>query len=104
MTKEDLANIVTNNDLFRFKVELLSEIQKLLSKDHIKEFYSPREFADLTGLKYDTVLKRCREGSLPAYHPYKNGSWLIPREEVDKIREGAYKWIRKKTTIYKPLN
>lgn len=95
MRKEDLNNIVTIEDLIKFKNELLSDFRLMLSRDSYKEFYTPKEFSDVTGLKYDTVLKRCREGTLPAHQPYKNGSWLIPREEIDKIKEGAYKWARK---------
>lgn len=97
MRIEDLSNIVTVNDLEKFRTELLSDIGRLISKESHKEFYTPKEFSDVTGLKYDSVLKRCREGSLPAHHPYKNGSWLIPREEVDKIKECAYKWVRKQS-------
>ena len=95
MRKEDLENIVTVGDLEKFRAELLSDISKVLSTGN-KEFYTPREFSEITGLKYDLVLKRCREGSLPAHQPYKNASWLIPRAEIDKIRDGAYKWIRKR--------
>jgi excisionase family DNA binding protein len=97
MKIEDLSNIVTVGDLEKFKNELFSKLNILHSKDGHKEFYTPKEFSEITGLKYDTVLKRCREGTLPAHQPYKNGSWLIPSEEIDKIKEGAYKWTRKHT-------
>lgn len=95
MTRDDLNNIVTVGDIEKLKVELVNAMELLIKQRSYKEFYTPREFADITGLKYDSVLKRCREGTLPAYQPYKNGSWLIPGEEIQKIKAKAYEWCRK---------
>jgi len=74
----------------------MQDIRHIVSTKSTREFYTPREFTDITGLKYDLALKRCREGIIPAHQPYKNGSWLIPGEELAKIKASAYEFHRKK--------
>lgn len=96
MTTEELKKIATVEDLEKLKVEIFDEMETLINRKELKEFYTPREFSEITGLKYDVVLKRCREGSLPAHQPYKNGSWLIPGEEVMKMKKMAYEFYKEK--------
>ena len=56
MTKEHLAQLVTVGDLHSFKTELIDRLGSILKNQSIQEFYSPKEFAAISGLKYSTVV------------------------------------------------
>ena len=52
-----------------------------------KEFYSPKEFSFITGVKYSTVVYRCNIGKLKARQESAKSSWQIFASEVDRYRE-----------------
>lgn len=92
MTPDDLQQLVTKADLEKLKSDIFDELEMFLNQKDSKEFYTPKQFSEITGLKYDVVLKRCREGTLPAHQPYKNGSWLIPGEVLIKMKKSAFEF------------
>ncbi len=60
----------------------------------IKEFYTTKEFCEITGMKYKTVVAYCNSGKLKATTVSKDEgrhSWMIHREEIDNLVERAHK-------------
>ena len=51
--------------------------------------YTIKQFSELTGLKYDTVLARCRRGKLKARQEGAGTSWTIDGSEVDRYLKEA---------------
>lgn len=87
MNKDEL---VTVRDLESFHQRIVSDVKGLLDKKKSpKEFYSPKEFAAATGMKYSTVIYRCKVGKLKATQENPNCSWLIDASEVERLREEA---------------
>ena len=89
MTKEQLNHLVTQGDLQLFYEKLTSEISTLICRNNRKEFYSPREFSEISGMKYSTVIHYLNTGKLQARQAGERGSWLIYRAEVDKLVKEA---------------
>jgi hypothetical protein len=54
-----------------------------------KEFYSPKEFSFITGIKYSTVVYRCATGKLKARQETPKSSWQIFASEVERYKEEA---------------
>lgn len=54
-----------------------------------KEFYSPKEFSHITGIKYSTVVYRCTTGKLKARQESAKSSWQIFATEVERYKEEA---------------
>jgi hypothetical protein len=54
-----------------------------------KEFYSPKEFVHLTGMKYSTVIYKCKMGKLKARQDDPSCSWQISASEVDRFKKEA---------------
>lgn len=52
-----------------------------------KQFYSPKEFAHVTGIKYSTVVYRCATGKLKARQETAKSSWQIFATEVERYKE-----------------
>jgi len=63
MTKEELNQLATVNDLHNFHQKIVSEIKQVVTENNIKELYTPREFEAATGMKYTTVLLYCNNGN-----------------------------------------
>jgi len=89
MTGEDLKQLVTINDLKLFEKNIIGHLKNIVSQASKKELYAPKEFAELTGMKYTTVIHYCKSGKLMAHQDGKGGSWVIYRSEVDRIIEEA---------------
>lgn len=64
----------------------LKESQKNSSNIQ-KHFYSPKEFAHLTGMKYSTVIYRCTVGKLKARQDDPNCSWQIHSSEIERYKK-----------------
>jgi hypothetical protein len=87
MNKDDLNQLVTKYDLEKFKVDFSGY---LLSKiNPHKEFYTPKEFAFKTGLKYSTIIYKCSTGKLKATQDSPNCTWLIFASELERFRNQA---------------
>jgi hypothetical protein len=87
MNKSDLNELVTKQDLENLKIELSGLI---LSKiNPLKEFYTPKEFAGITGIPYSTIIYKCINGKLKAYQESPNCSWLIYATEIDRLKKEA---------------
>lgn len=86
MTKEELNQLVTIGDLENFGSKLIVEIKKVFGKHDVKkEFYSPKEFSHVTGIKYSTVVYRCKVGKLKARQDDPNCAWSIHKSELDRF-------------------
>ncbi len=91
MTKEDINQIVTVKDLETFHQRIVNDVKGLLfdKKNPQKEFYTPKEFSHITGMKYSTVVYRCKVGKLKARQDDPNCSWQIYSAEIDRFKEEA---------------
>lgn len=58
-----------------------------------KEFYSPKEFSFITGIKYSTVVYRCANGKLRARQETPKSSWQIFAAEIERYKEESNKNI-----------
>lgn len=86
MTTEDLNQIVTRRDLERLYERLINEIGKVISNNlNTKEFFSPKEFSETTGLKYSTVVHYCNTGRLKARQDRPGGTWSIHVSELERF-------------------
>lgn len=91
MTKEEINQITTVQDLETFRQKIVNDVRALLfdKKNPQKEFYSPNEFSHVTGLKYSTVVYRCKVGKLKARQDGPNCSWQIDASEIERFKEEA---------------
>ncbi len=53
-----------------------------------KEFYSVKEVAKSLGISTDRIYEYLRSGHINATQLKKGSKWLIPRDEVDRIKRG----------------
>lgn len=90
MTKEELNQLVTIEDLEKFGNKLILEIKKMFAPHSIeKGFYTPKEFSHITGMKYSTVVYRCNTGMLKARQDGPNCSWSIDKSEAERFIQEA---------------
>jgi hypothetical protein len=87
MKLDDLNQLVTKQDLENFKVELSGYLLSQINPR--KEFYTPKEFAFKTGLKYSTIIYKCVTGKIKATQDSPNCTWLIFASELDRFRNQA---------------
>ena len=90
MTREDFNQLITVGDLERFRRNLIADLEIVLKLKNRKEFYSPKEFAHATGMKYSTVIHRCKTGRLKARQDGPNCSWSIYSSEIDRLIHEAH--------------
>lgn len=104
MTREQLGQIVTVEDLLNLKLEIFSaldsnkqvmsslrtELQQAGVVPPEKLHYSPKEFAAQVGITVRTVNNWIHDGIIEASQPNGfGGAWLIPLSEVKRISEGG---------------
>ena len=85
MNKSELNSLATQSDIIEAGKQIISNLTNVIRQSKIKEFYTPKEFSELTGLKYSTVVNYCNIGRLEATQLNAQGSWIIYRSEVDKL-------------------
>jgi len=85
MTKEELNQLATVNDLHNFHQKIISEIKQVVTENNIKEFYTPKEFEVVTGMKYSTVIHYCNTGKIKAMKDDAGTSRLIARSEIERF-------------------
>ncbi|HXD93860.1 MAG TPA: hypothetical protein VNX01_11650 [Bacteroidia bacterium] len=68
MNLRDLSQIATVRDLENLQEKIINEVRDLLHKKQKleREFFTPKEFSHITGLKYSTVVYHCKVGKLKA--------------------------------------
>lgn len=88
MTKEEINQIVTVKDLEDFRKSIVNDVKGLLfdKKNPQKTFYTPKEFSHITGMKYSTVVYRCKVGKLKARQDGPNCSWQINADEIERFK------------------
>ncbi|MBK7666692.1 MAG: hypothetical protein IPJ32_04685 [Sphingobacteriaceae bacterium] len=91
MNKDDLTQLVTHKDLETFRLNFLSDIKEIINPltNPKKLFYSPKEFAHATGMKYSTVIYRCKVGKLKSRQDGASCSWQISASELDRFNNEA---------------
>ena len=89
MTRVDLHALAAVNDLEDYHQRTVSAITDIIYKANIKEFYTPLEFSKVTAIKYTTVINFCHKGQLKATQVVASGSWIIHRDEVDRLIQQA---------------
>lgn len=86
MTQEQLSQLVTRYDLEQLREKLITDIHKVVSNAlNTKEFYTPREFSETTGMKYSTVIHYCNTGKLKARQERNGGTWSIHVSELERF-------------------
>ena len=88
MTRDEINQLATVKDLESLYQRLVKDISQLLSQKAVAEkaFFTPKEFSFITGMKYSTVIYRCKIGKLKARQDSPNCSWLISGEEVERFK------------------
>lgn len=91
MTKEEMNQLATVKDLEAFHHRIVNDVKGLLfdKKNPQKEFYTPKEFSHITGMKYSTVVYRCKVGKLKARQDNPSCSWQIYASEIDRFKNEA---------------
>lgn len=85
MNKNDINNLATIKDLEIFYQRIINSISDLFEKNKKKrEFFSPKEFSEITGMKYSTVVYRCKTGKLKARQDNPNSAWQIFSSEIER--------------------
>jgi len=87
MNFEDLA---TKFDLTEMEKRIFTRLKDILNgKSDAKEFYSPKEFGKITGLKYSTIAYKCLVGKLKARQDAPGCSWQIYASEIERLKDEA---------------
>lgn len=91
MNIEDFNQIATVKDLEVYHQKTIDAVKGLLYDKQTmgKEFYTPKEFSHITGLKYSTVVYRCKVGRLKARQDDPNCSWQIDVSELERFKNEA---------------
>lgn len=91
MNKEDLNQLLTRKDLENWGENFLAVLMAKInpSKNSLKEFYTSKEFAHLTGLKYSTVIYKAKTGAIKARQDGPSCSWQISASELDRFKNEA---------------
>jgi hypothetical protein len=90
MKKSDLLELPTLQDLYDLEMRLVEKFN-LISRNNVlkKEFYSPKEFASITGKKYSTVIHHCKIGKLKSRQDNPKSSWQIDASELERFKKEA---------------
>ena len=90
MLKQELTQITTVGDLEIFYQRIHKDIEKFASGQILKkDFYTPKEFAHLTGEKYSTIIYKCKMGRLKARQDGAGCNWQIFSSEIDRYKNEA---------------
>lgn len=87
------SDIVTLEDLMVFGEKMKNDIYGIIQAkvNPLKEFYTPKEFGHKTGMKYSTVVYKCKNGILKAVQEAPNCTWLIHSSELERLVKDAEK-------------
>lgn len=90
-TIQDLNKIVTTQDLNSFSEEIINKVINYFTPilPQQKVFLTPKEFASVCGLKYSTVIYKCKTGVLKARQDGANCCWQISTEELKRYKKEA---------------
>lgn len=88
MTREELNKLVTMEDLNNFYHRIKADIMALMEQNK-KEFYTPKEFSQKTGLPHRTILNYCNSGRIKALQKVVGGAWLIHYTELENFIKEA---------------
>ena len=90
MTREDLSQLATVRDLESLYSRIVNDLREIISKSlNNKEFFTPREFSQTTGMKYSTIIHYCNTGQLKARQERSRGAWQIHSSEIKRFLHEA---------------
>ena len=90
MNDDESGKIATVGHLNQLYKNLLLEMRKMIRQSNRKEFLTPKEFSQIIGLGYYTVIRHCNTGKIMAIQESGDrGNWIIPYSEVDRLIEQA---------------
>ena len=89
MTEAELKQLATRGDLQQLESSIIERIKNIITEANRKEFYTPKEFAEITAMGYSNVLKYCQSGKIKARQDGARGSWIIHRDEVERYIQQA---------------
>ena len=86
MTREELNQLATVADIENLYSRIVNDLRDIISKSlNNKEFYTPREFSESTGMKYSTIIHYCNTGQLKARQERSRGAWQIHASELERF-------------------
>ena len=86
MTRDELNQLATVGDLESLYNRIVNDLRDIISKSaNNKEFFTPREFSQTTGMKYSTIIHYCNTGQLKARQERSRGAWQIHSSELKRF-------------------
>jgi hypothetical protein len=90
MTREELNQLATVGDIENLYNRIVKDLRDIISNSlNNKEFFSPREFSQTTGMKYSTIIHYCNTGQLKARQEKCRGAWQIHASELERFQYEA---------------
>ena len=90
MTREELNQLVTVGDLENLYSRIVNGLKDIIAHSlNQKEFFTPREFSQATGMKYSTIIHYCNTGQLKARQEKSRGAWQIHASELERFQYEA---------------
>jgi hypothetical protein len=90
MTRDELNQLATVGDLESLYNRIVNDLRDIISKSaNNKEFFTPREFSQTTGMKYSTIIHYCNTGQLKARQERSRGAWQIHTSEIKRYMHEA---------------
>jgi transcriptional antiterminator len=88
MTRAGLDQLATVQDLHNLYRKISDDIRALMEQNK-KEFCTPKEFSEKTGIKHRTILNYCNSGKIKATQKVAGGSWTIHYSELERFISDA---------------
>jgi len=91
MVEKHPEKFITWIDLLDIKSEIVDALQERIADLMKPEFYTPKKFAEATGLSVSVVRYYINAGVIEAVQPQerKNSCWLIPKTEISRLTKKA---------------
>ena len=90
MSNEIIQQIATVTDLNTLRKNIVNDVAQLIKgREPQKLFYTPKEFAHITGMKYSTVIAKCKNGQIKARQEAPGCSWMISASEIERLNNEA---------------
>jgi hypothetical protein len=88
----DTNSIATKKDLQDLYIKIICDLKDLIYKKFYPEkaFFTPKEFEKLTGIRYSTVVYKCKNGLIKARQDSPNSTWLIDANELERFKKEAF--------------
>ncbi|MBL6445741.1 hypothetical protein JMN32_05435 [Fulvivirga sp. 29W222] len=79
----DSDSPITKADLENLRMSLEESFERILRRQMDKKrTYTAREYADLMGIPYSTVVSHCSKGVIKARQNRPGGCWIIEADNI----------------------